>query len=108
MFAIVKTGGKQYCVKAGDVVKVEKLEAEPGAKISLSDVLFTASDSAVNVNASDVGNASVAAEVMKHVRNKKLIVFKKIRRHNHRRKNGHRQWMTVLKITDISLSGAAK
>jgi large subunit ribosomal protein L21 len=108
MFAVVKTGGKQYCVKPGDVFKVEKLDVEPSTIVSLTDVLlisgdeekaeiFTAEDSALN-------GAVVKTEVLKHVRNKKIIIFKKKRRHNYRRKNGHRQWMTVLKVTDISLA----
>ncbi|MDR3031423.1 MAG: 50S ribosomal protein L21 [Holosporales bacterium] len=107
MFAVLKTGGKQYCVKPGDVFKVEKLDFEPNNKISLSDVLLTSSDKGeVTVGAPTIEGASVNVEILKHIRNKKVIVFKKIRRHNHRRKNGHRQWMTVLKVLDISLVGS--
>lgn len=105
MFAVVKTGGKQYCVKPGDVLKVEKIDAEPSKVISLTDVVLTSSDNgAVAAQADDLKGAVVSAEILKHVRNKKIIIFKKKRRHNYRRKNGHRQWMTVLKITDISLA----
>ena len=105
MFAVVRTGGKQYCVKPGDVLKVEKIEAEPSSKISLTDVVLTSSDKGeVAAEEAEVAGAVVSAEVLKHVRNKKVIIFKKKRRHNYRRKNGHRQWMTVLKITDISLA----
>ena len=105
MFAVVKTGGKQYCVKPGDVFKVEKLDAEPSTVISLTDVLLTSSDKGeVSAADSETKGAVVSVEVLKHVRNKKIIVFKKKRRHNYRRKNGHRQWMTVLKVMDISLS----
>ncbi len=104
MFAVVRTGGKQYCVKPGDVVKVEKIEAEPSAVIKLTDVVLTSSDKGEVVAVkSELADAVVSAEVLKHVRNKKVIIFKKIRRHNHRRKNGYRQMMTVLKITDIAL-----
>lgn len=107
MFAIIKTGGKQYCVKPGDVLKVEKLEVEPSEIVSLSDVLMTSSDNGdVVVGNPVISGASVNAEVMRHMRNKKIIVFKKKRRHNYRRKNGHRQWMTVLRIKDISLATA--
>ncbi len=105
MFAVVKTGGKQYCVKPGDVLKVEKIEAEPSSKISLTDVVLTSSDKGeVAAEEAEVAGAVVNAEVLKHVRNKKVVIFKKKRRHNYRRKNGHRQWMTVLKITGISLA----
>lgn len=105
MFAVVKTGGKQYCVKPGDVFKVEKLEAEAASVLSLTDVLLTSSDKGEVVTGSPViAGAEVKVEVLKHMRNKKIIVFKKKRRHNYRRKNGHRQWMTVLKVIDISLA----
>ncbi|MDR0942262.1 MAG: 50S ribosomal protein L21 [Holosporales bacterium] len=103
MIAIVRSGGKQYCVKPGDVFKVEKLEAEPASVISLTDVLLTIPDDGSNsVGVPKENEIVVSAEVLKHVRNKKVIVFKKRRRHNSRRKNGHRQWMTVLKVTEIS------
>jgi large subunit ribosomal protein L21 len=94
VIAVVKTGGKQYCVEPGNVVKVEKLDVEPESIVSLTDVLFTSPDAGENV--------VVKAEVLRHVRNSKIIVFKKRRRHNSRRKNGHRQWQTILRITDIS------
>lgn len=103
MFAVLKTGGKQYIVKPGDVIKVEKIEAEPSTVLSLDNVLLTASDKGeISASDSEMKGAIVKAEVLKHVRNKKVIVFKKKRRHNYRRKNGHRQWMTVLKIMDIA------
>ncbi len=104
MFAVVKTGGKQYWVKPGDVLKVEKIEAKPSEIITLSDVVLASSDKGeVKASEAELSNAVVSAEILKHVRNKKVIVFKKTRRHNYRRKNGHRQMMTVLKITDITL-----
>ena len=105
MFAVVKTGSKQYCVKLGDVFKVEKLDAEPAVVVSLNDVLLTSSDNGVVVVGNpNVEGACVKAEILRHVRNEKIIIFKKKRRHNYRRKNGHRQWMTLLKVTDISLA----
>lgn len=104
MFAVVRTGGKQYCVKPGDVLKVEKLEVEPAGVVKLEDVVLTSSDDGkVAASPDELKGAVVSAEVLKHVKNDKIIVFKKKRRHNYRRKNGHRQLMTVLKITDISL-----
>ncbi|MDR0630821.1 MAG: 50S ribosomal protein L21 [Holosporales bacterium] len=107
MFAIVKTGGKQYSVKLGDVFKVEKLESEPSSTVLLNDVLLIASnDEKIVTGTPSIEGAFVKAEVMKHVRNKKIIVFKKKRRHNYRRKNGHRQPMTVLKVTEIFMKGA--
>lgn len=105
MFAVVKTGGKQYCVKPGDVLKVEKIDADPSTIVSLTDVVLTSSDKGeVAADENEVYGAVVSAEVLKHVRNRKIIIFKKKRRHNYRRKNGHRQWMTVVKIKDISLA----
>ncbi len=104
MFAVVKTGGKQYWVKPGDVLKVEKIEAEPSKIITLSDVVLASSDKGdIKASEAELSGVAVSAEVLKHVRNKKVIIFKKTRRHNYRRKNGHRQMMTVLKIKDITL-----
>lgn len=104
MFAVIRTGGKQYCVKPGDVLKIEKLNLEPSATISLTEVLLTSDDKGIVVVGSPVvDGASVNAEIIRHMRNDKVIVFKKKRRHNYRRKNGHRQWMTVLKIKDIKI-----
>ncbi|MDR1234190.1 MAG: 50S ribosomal protein L21 [Holosporales bacterium] len=104
MFAILKTGGKQYCVKPGDVIKVEKLDHEPSAVISLDEILLTSNDGNTVVGAPFIKEASVSAEILKHVKGKKIVIFKKRRRHNSRRRNGHRQWMTVLKITNVSLA----
>ncbi|MDR0640505.1 MAG: 50S ribosomal protein L21 [Holosporales bacterium] len=104
MFAILKTGGKQYCVKLGDVIKVEKLEHEPASVISLDEVLLASDEGKVTVGAPFIKEASVSAEILKHVKGKKVVIFKKRRRHNSRRRNGHRQWMTVLKITGVSLA----
>ncbi len=107
MFAVIKTGGKQYCVKPGDVLKIEKLDMEPESIVSLTDVLLTSSDDGkIVVGDPVVEGASVSARIMKHMRNKKIIVFKKKRRHNYRRKQGHRQWMSLIEIKDISLSAS--
>ena len=97
MFAIIKTGGKQYRVKKDDVLLVEKIEGKDGAKISFDEVLAVGD----KVGAPTVKGASVAAEIVKQARGEKVIVFKKIRRHGYKRKNGHRQDLTLVKITDI-------
>jgi len=97
MFAIVRTGGKQYRVAAGDKIVVEKLEGEAGAAITLGDVLLAGEGSELK----SVEGLTVSAEILAQGRGDKIIVFKKRRRHNYRRRNGHRQYHTVLKITAI-------
>ena len=99
MFAVVRTGGKQYTVKAGDTILVEKIDGKAGDKITLGDVL-AAGD---KIGAPLVKGASVAAEVVEQTRNPTVLIFKKKRRHNYRRKNGHRQKLTALKITGITI-----
>ncbi|NIJ07489.1 large subunit ribosomal protein L21 [Sphingomonas vulcanisoli] len=103
MFAIVRTGGKQYRVAAGDKIVVEKLEGEAGASISLSDVLLAGEGSELK----SVEGLTVSAEIVAQGRGEKIIVFKKRRRHNYRRRNGHRQYHTILKITAIGDQKAA-
>jgi large subunit ribosomal protein L21 len=102
MYAIIKTGGKQYKVAANDVIKVEKIAAQAGETVTLDQVLMVAGDGAPKVGAPLVEGASVKAEVLEQAKGDKVIVFKKKRRHNYRRKNGHRQNLTVLRITDIT------
>jgi len=102
MFAVIKTGGKQYKVAKDDVIEVEKIEAEAGSTVSLADVLMVGTEGAMKVGAPRVAGASVTAEVVEQTKGDTIIVFKKKRRQNYRRKNGHRQRITVLKITDIS------
>jgi large subunit ribosomal protein L21 len=102
MFAVIKTGGKQYRVAAGDVIKVERLEAEAGATVALDQVLMVGEGAEAKVGTPLVTGATVSAEVVAQDRGPKIIVFKKKRRQNYRRKNGHRQDLTVLRITDIS------
>ncbi len=106
MFAIVKTGGKQYRVVADDILKVEKLDGEKGDKILLTDVLLIANGDKQTVGTPSVSGAAVEAEVIAQGRAKKIIVFKKKRRQNYRRKAGHRQDITVLKVTKIIEKGA--
>jgi large subunit ribosomal protein L21 len=103
MFAVVKTGGKQYKVAQGDVIQVEKLPGEATAKVELAEVLMLCDGGKVTVGAPFIKGASVSAEVVEQKRSAKLIVFKKKRRQNYRRKNNHRQEFTVLKITGIKV-----
>ena len=100
MYAVIKTGGKQYKVAKDDVILVEKLEAEAGSNVSL-EVLMLGDGANVTIGAPIVKGASVSAEVMDQVKADKVIIFKKNRRHNYRRKRGHRQKLTALKITGI-------
>lgn len=104
MFAVVKTGGKQYRVTAGDVLRVEKLEAEEGASVTLTEVLMVGDDSGVTVGSPLIEGASVTFDVLETRKDTKIVIFKKKRRHNYRRKKGHRQWITVLRVTDIVAS----
>jgi len=109
MYAVVKTGGKQYRVTAGDVIRVEKLPHEAGAFIELNDVLMLAGeDGAARIGSPRVEGAVVTASVLEQMRDDTVIVFKKKRRHNYRRKNGHRQRLTVLRIAEIVAPGAER
>lgn len=97
MFAIVRTGGKQYRVAAGDKIAVEKLAGEAGDTITLGDVLLAGEGDSI----ADASKVNVSAEIIAQAKSEKVVVFKKRRRHNYRRKNGHRQQMTLLRITDV-------
>ena len=105
MFAVIKTGGKQYRVAAEDKLKVEKVAGEPGEIIQFGDVLVVGGDS-VTLGTPTVSGASVAAEVLDQGRGPKVIAFKKRRRKNSRRKRGHRQEFTLVRITEILTDGA--
>ena len=106
MYAVVKTGGKQYRVAKDDIIKIERLPGDEGDIVTLDDVLMIGDGDAVTVGAPMVSGASVAGEIIEQARAKKIIVFKKRRRQNYRRKKGHRQQLTVLKVTDILTDGA--
>jgi large subunit ribosomal protein L21 len=101
MFAVIKTGGKQYKVAKDDVIEVEKLPGAAGASVELGDVLMLSDGGKVEVGSPVLKGAKVSAEVVEQTRGDKIIVFKKKRRKNYRRKKGHRQDLTVLKITAI-------
>lgn len=107
MFAVIKTGGKQYKVAADDVIQIEKLGGEPSEQVVFDNVLMVGGDAGVTVGAPLVDGASVVGELVENKRGRKIIIFKKRRRQNSRRKNGHRQEFSVVKITDI-LTGGAK
>lgn len=102
MFAVIQTGGRQYKVAQNDVIKVEKLEGDAGAKVTLADVLLVNNGSTTTVGTPTVKGATVTAEIVAQDRADKVIIFKKKRRQNYRRKKGHRQHVTVLKITGIT------
>ena len=100
MFAIIKTGGKQYKVSEGDIIKVEKIEAEAGDKIEFDQVLMVAGDD-VKVGSPVVEGAKVSAEVLDQKKDKKIVIFKFKAKKNYRKKKGHRQPYTVVKIEKI-------
>ncbi len=105
MFAVIRTGGKQYRVTPNAVLKVEKLEAEPGATVTFTDVLAVGVDGGVTLGAPTVAGASVTATVIAQDRLDKVIIFKKRRRQNSRRRNGHRQHVTVLRVAGFAQDG---
>ena len=104
MFAVFKTGGKQYRVAAEDVLKVDKVKGEPGEIVEFGEVLLVGGDS-VMLGAPTIAGATVAAEVLDQARGPKIIAFKKRRRKNSRRKRGHRQEFTLVRITEILTDG---
>ena len=105
MFAVIRTGGKQYRVTPNAVLKVEKLDAEPGSTVTFTDVLAVGGDGSLTVGGPTVPGASVTATVIAQDRLDKIIIFKKRRRQNSRRKNGHRQHVTVLRVAGIGANG---
>jgi large subunit ribosomal protein L21 len=102
MFAVIKTGGKQYSVAAEDTITVMSLAGEPGDKITFEDVLMLVGDNDTKFGAPFVSGASVAGEIVAHSRGPKVIAFKKRRRQNSKRKRGHRQDLTTVKITGLN------
>ena len=106
MFAVIKTGGKQYRVAAQDMLKVDRLKGEPGEIVQFGEVLLVGGDD-VTLGKPTITGASVAAEVLEQGRGPKIIAFKKRRRKNSRRKRGFRQEFTLVRITEILTDGAA-
>jgi large subunit ribosomal protein L21 len=105
MYAVIKTGGKQYRVQPGDLLVVEKLDGEPGANVAFGEVLMLGEGEAVTVGAPTVAGASVAATLIETRKGEKVKIFKKIRRQGYRRTRGHRQFESVLRVTGIEGDG---
>ena len=108
MFAVIKTGGKQYRVANNDVILVEKLAGNAGDEISIDNVLMVGEGDKVTVGTPTVEGAAVTASIIDQTRGEKIIVFKKKRRQNYRRKKGHRQDLTALRILDVAAKAGAK
>jgi len=102
MFAVIKTGGKQYRVAPGQIVQVEKIEADKGTTVSFDQVLMIGKDEGVEIGRPTLTAATVTGEVLGQIRGPKLIVFKKKRRKGYRKKTGHRQSLTVIRIKEIA------
>ncbi len=102
MFAVIKTGGKQYRVQEKSILRIEKLPVEAGQSVTFNDVLMISSKGKVSVGTPMVAGAVVEGKVIEQMRDRKVIVFKKKRRQNYRRKKGHRQHLTVVQISKIS------
>ena len=101
MFAVIRTGGKQYKVAKNDTLQVPKMDAEAGKSVNLDDVLMVSDGKSTKVGSPTISGAKVSAKVVEHIRDDKIVVFKKKRRQNYRRTKGHRQDLTVIEITDI-------
>lgn len=104
MYAVIRTGGKQYRVATNQVIEVEKLDVEAGSSVELAEVLMVGEGDSATIGSPLVEGASVTATVLEQGKGPKLIVFKKRRRKNFRRKTGHRQKLTVLRVTDIKVA----
>jgi large subunit ribosomal protein L21 len=103
MFAVIQTGGKQYKVAKNSVIKIEKIDGTPGSKVEFDQVLMIGESSKASfIGTPMVKGASVTAEIMDQLKDSKILVFKKKRRQNYRRKHGHRQELTEIKILDIT------
>ena len=105
MFAVMRTGGKQYRVAPNDIIKVEKIAGEPGDIVELAEVILLGGEGGPKTGSPTIAGAMVAAEVIEQTRADKIVVFKKKRRKNYRRKKGHRQLLTALRITEILTDG---
>jgi large subunit ribosomal protein L21 len=108
MFAVIKTGGKQYRVEPDDVIRIERIAGKAGDEVAFENVLMMSADGDTTVGAPLVDGAKVVGTLVEQARDKKIIVFKKKRRKNYRRRNGHRQDLSIVRITEFSGPGAAK
>ncbi len=101
-YAVIKTGGKQYKVKAGEILKIEKLQdSKPNTKVEFNEILAYGDDKSIELGAPIVSGAKVEAELIENSKNRTILIFKKRRRHNSRRKNGHRQEFSKIRINKI-------
>ena len=101
-YAVIKTGGKQYKVKSGEIIKIEKLpDSKADTKVEFNEVLAYGDDKSIEVGTPNVGGAKVEADLIKNSKNRTILIFKKRRRHNSRRKNGHRQEYSMIRINKI-------
>ena len=101
-YAVIQTGGKQYKVKAGEILKIERLEeSKPSSKIEFKEILAYGDDKSIEIGSPVIGGAKVEADLVKNVKNKTVLIFKKRRRKNSRKKNGHRQEFSLIKISKI-------
>ena len=104
MFAVLKTGGKEYRVTKGDIIRVEKLKGEVGDQVTLKDVLMVSGEGQVHLGTPQLTNAAVTGEIVREVKGKKVLTYKMKRRKNYRRTKGHRQTYTYLKVNEITLN----
>ena len=103
MYAIIRSCGKQFRAEPGKTIKVPSLTAEPGAKVTFDDVLVAATDDGLQIGTPNVNGAAVTGEVVRHGKDKKVIIFKRKRRKNYRKKQGHRQGFTEVKVNEVAL-----
>ncbi len=104
MYAVVKTGGKEYRISQGDVIRVEKIEGEVGDQVTLKDILMVSQEGQVRLGNPLVTDAVITGEIVQQVRGKKVLIYKMKRRKNYRRTKGHRQTYTYIRVNDISLA----
>jgi large subunit ribosomal protein L21 len=103
-YAVIRTGGKQYRVTSGELLRIELLKGDVGSQVEFSDVLLTANDGSVQVGTPLVAGASVTAQIVEQGKERKIIVFKKKRRQGYRRKQGHRQHFTAVRVENINMA----
>jgi large subunit ribosomal protein L21 len=106
-YAVIRSGGKQYRVRPGETVRLEKLAAEPGAAYVFTDVLLASAEGGLKVGMPLLEGIRVTGEILRHEQAKKILVFKKKRRKNYRRRQGHRQQLTVVRVTGIDVGATA-
>jgi large subunit ribosomal protein L21 len=104
MYAVLKTGGKEYRVSKGDLIRVEKMEGNVGDPVTLKEVLMVSQEGDIQVGTPLLANATVTGEIVQHIKGKKVLIFKMKRRKNYRRLRGHRQTYTYIKVNDISVA----